>query len=737
MRRIIDISCPIHQHENCGIMFESTDQYKDELNRAITVPPMCVHTDKDVLFRHVYSWLATHYRLKNFASPPTILTIKEGTMKLYEAWYRDCYTPKSSIPLGRMTSHDNPMMTSNVKLASFVPALTKDVDHVIDFYRGYNNNHNIVKVNGMASLLSGKVPIKKFPMSVAPDRARTTIHSILCEELETGRGKFPQFYYATNSTPFPHLRLESLLREFSFDTAVRGDSYAKVRPLVSPALKTLEYFLDTDDYVGKLRFHYDVRQMIDSIKLTTSGGILNCPKSQTVINGVIYKICNSGKKIHLIHAAVKELHRIIMLVAKGVSFDFQPYNVTKLKGEFRYLFEKAIESIPDSLQKAREFFIPSLTITLLSDLLHRDRMLIERGTLITIGITPWYGGWYHLAKALNFDNPDIFWADGDIKSLDKHITDWQLYLYLSAGSRYYNWDGMNKSQRTFLKRLYLILQYHVTNKITLQPGTFWRLIKGVMYSGGKETSHGDSWIMALIFFMYIEHIRQNHPSSSAFIKQCLLLRFIAIIIYGDDHVWCAPKALRHIINVKSFARFLLEYCGMELRDFKEYDSFISRINHSTGDFIYQGPRFLKRYWIAASDLNISGSADVLPYKHYLEQIVRLCTITEDEDAAGGMLKAVGQAWDTLGTNILAYNVIKHVYEYCSSISGKSLTEIYNEWKADLTKHKELKALMKKSTLAADEFFAVFPSLELLQSRHAYDPSLCNNRPVVFRPSDFM
>jgi len=36
-----------------------------------------------------------------------------------------------------------------------------------------------------------------------------------------------------------------------------------------------------------------------------------------------------------------------------------------------------------------------------------------------------------------------------------------------------------------------------------------------------------------------------------------------------------------------------------------------------------------------------------------------------------------------------------------------------------------------------DFFGSFPSLELLQSRHSFIPDLCNNRPVVYSPMDYM
>jgi hypothetical protein len=727
MIREIDIPCPIHQGQQCGISFRSAPEIEDELHRPIRVPAMCrCNQSPEDLYASVYSYISCHYRLRDYGRSPRILTVQESRMKLYSQWYRDYYTPKSSIPLGQISQHTNPLTYSDVQLAEFVPKVAGLADDLVQGYRG----NNFYSATSMLNVREGGIcSMQKMAYN------RISIKSILTEKIETGRGEFPQFYYSTNKTEFPHLRLETLLREFSFDTTSRV-GFSKIRHLVTPALRDLEAALGTDQYIGKFKLKYSPVNLIEGMKLGTSGGIANIDAITTKIGDVTFRICNSGKKIFLMHAAIKEVHHIMVSLANDKAYVFQPYNVTKLKAEHKYLFEKALASIPEALNKVREFFIPSLSLTLISELIHKYRMLIERGDLITIGVTPWYGGWYQLAVALNFDNPDIFWADGDVKSLDKHITDWQLYLYLSAGARYYDWQGMNPSQRTFLKRLYLLLQYHVVNKITLQPGTFWRLIRGVMYSGGKETSHGDSWIMALIFFLFIEHIRYTHPSDAPFIKQCLMMRFIAIIIYGDDHVWCCPKSLRHIINVKAFARFLQEFLGMELRDFKEYDSFLSRVSHATGLMTYRGPKFLKRYWIPATDFNIPNSAPVLPYKFYLEPLVRACTVTEEEGVFGYILKLIGQAWDTLGTNDLMYHVLENLYAQACTMTDKTPRELFLEWRTDPGKFKFMQSLAKKSTMRMEDFFESFPTLRELQSRHAYIPELCNNRPSVYVLEDY-
>jgi len=714
--QITNYPCDIHKHQWCGIYVHSV--IEDDKQELVNVPPFCSkkYETKKELMAYVYSYLASHYTLRTFGTDVKVVTVQD-TERLRVRWYQDYLIPSSRQRLKDMTQHANNLSFSDIRLAPFVPELSKHIDSVIAQYVGMRKNVPIAvtKVKSLQELC----------------KPRTSIYTILNEKVMIGGQEYPLYYFSTNRYGDDSLKEISMMREFSYDTAQRGSAYTRVRYFVQPALRNLEHFLDCDQYIGKLPWRYSPEVLHTFVKFRTSGGIIDTPSISMVQDGTRYRLMNSGNKLYLFEAAAREVHRIIISMAKNDTYLFQPYNITKLKQEIRFLYEKEFEKFPKAIYKMREFFIPSLTLTLLSELLHKDRMLIERGELIQIGCTPWYGGWYQIARTMNFDNPDLFWVDGDIIGIDKHITDWHLYLYLAAGSRYYAWDTMNRAQRRILRKLYRLVMYHVTNKITLQPGGLWLLILGVMYSGGKETSHGDSWIMAMLFFLYIEYIKGISPGSALYIQQCLVARFIMIIIYGDDHVWCCPRVLRHIINAESFAYFLKNYCGMELRDYKEYDRFLSEVDLTTGIFRYKGPKFLKRYFIAS---NIPGSAPVLPYKPYLETSVRLCAVPEEEGYPGLILKCIGLMWDLMGTNPIGSQVCRSAYNFALARCNQTPREIYNDWKSDPTKEKFLKALMRKVNMTGDQFFDSFPSEEQLLQRHVFIPELCNNRPVIFNYS---
>lgn len=709
----VNCKCPIHGKEDCGLRLISTQQLVGYEIGSEFVPPFCKEVHKPSV--HIYSYLSSRYSLKTVGSEVYISPVEKmaDINRLSSDWFKEFYTPTSHIPLKPVTRHKNPMTFNDRKLADFVRPLARIVDRAMQAAMGID------------------VAIKRYPSSLFHLlRPKTSIESILCEPIVVGQYSLMQWYYATADRSKQNLRGISVMKEFATETNWRGPRYDRLKAFLPSAIRWLEHSLDCEKYVGTLPFRYSPRYFVDMLKMGTSGGIINST-SMTFINddGITVKVVNGGAKKFIYEAAIREAHGIIVDIMLGREPRFMPLNVTKIKDEARYLWtKKNIEEMLIAFFRSREFYIPSLTLSLIAELIHRDRMKFERGSVITIGISGWWGGWYQLAVAMNYDNEELFWVDGDVKSLDKHIPDFALYLYLAAGSRYYAWKSFNPSQRTFLKRLYLLLMYHVTNKVTLQPGTIWRLIIGVMYSGGKETSHGDSWIMALAFFSYIMYCCIVHPYYSSLITAMVMNEFIRIIVYGDDHVWCCPKKLRSIINAAGFASFLKEFWGMELRDFKEYDSFVSKVDIASGVFIYKGPKFLKRYFI---ETFIPDSAPILPYKECLEPLVRMCTVSEEESYPGLLLKSIGQAWDSMGTNPVIYFGAKAAYEFARARCDETPYQIYMRIKNDPSQRKLLNSMMRKVHMTEDQFFSSFPSMSQLQSRHKFLPSAVNNKPEIF------
>jgi len=84
--------------------------------------------------------------------------------------------------------------------------------------------------------------------------------------------------------------------------------------------------------------------------------------------------------------------------------------------------------------------------------------------------------------------------------------------------------------------------------------------------------------------------------------------------------------------------------------------------------------------------------------------VRACTVTEEEDIPGLLLKLIGQAWDTMGTNELTYDVLRQLYEYAINKTKLTPRQIYEIWKTDASKAKFLASMAKKSYYRREGIF---------------------------------
>jgi len=208
------------------------------------------------------------------------------------------------------------------------------------------------------------------------------------------------------------------------------------------AITNVEKQLDCERYVGKVKFQYNPETFLRLIKPSTSAGLYQLvPKSSTVL-----KFKDNGVKALVLMAVLMYFHSWIFSIMKGKPLPFQPYNVIKMKSEFRVWWQSVGEELAEKQDKVRNFFIPSLLMIVLS-LLFYPRLEFECGNMIRVKMRWWYGGAYEVYKLMNGSRKDIFWVDGDVYHFDKSIQDIFLYVYISAGQRYYDVNKMSFRQK--------------------------------------------------------------------------------------------------------------------------------------------------------------------------------------------------------------------------------------------------------------------------------------------------
>lgn len=536
--------------------------------------------------------------------------------------------------------------------------------------------------------------------------------SMLYKPVDVGGTMCSRVIYTTNEMS-PH-KMMTLYKQFGRNTTYRGTVTMQMNKLVPIVLNNMYKFFGTTKYKNKLKFRISPRIVLKEMTLTNGGGYL-ATRCSPDTRDILHK--QTGAKAYLVVAALKVIFAMIAHYKKGTTVEFQPICIVRLKGEIKILLNKISNDLLKAQDKCREFFIPCLILTIIS-IFFMERMKYECGKIIKIGMRWWHGGAEELAIQLNYNMPDMIWVDGDIDGFDKSIGDYFLYLYMASLRYYYDESTMGDDERKVYNGFWRYLTYHLINKVVLHVGSIWTVMQGVMPSGAKETSHGDSWILAFYFYMFIEIQREKHPYAAAYIDTCLQAGFITIVVYGDDHIWCVPRALWGIINLEEWTMFLRVYCKSELRDGRSYNKFTTEINENSGLVVKPGPVFLKRYFIENSGPD-DIRAKILPFRPVTEQIMKLFASENHEDM-DYVVSSIGHALDTMGTNECSYRIIKKFYSYFKGRKAVSYKELVKRYKADPGRMSKLTDLVKKMGSEPENIYDCFPSRRRLALMHVYD-----------------
>jgi len=378
------------------------------------------------------------------------------------------------------------------------------------------------------------------------------------------------------------------------------------------------------------------------------------------------------------------------------------------------------------LLSMREFFIPSMFHSFMGHTLLWFLKYFMTGTYIAIGINFMHGGAYNLAKLLSYDVPGQRYGKGDIYKLDKHVQSIFMDMYCGTGYLCYNMSNKTKEARNYIRNLFRYFMYHIVTKIVLHLGGFWRIEKGKVYSGGLETSLLDSFAKLFLFCIFIQYNIWKYPSIAPYIRQCVYLRILAMIVYGDDHAWTWPVTLQQIINTKTYAWFLDEFFDMKLREVEEFDSFLSEVNEKQ-EVIKSGIVFLKRRFIKT---DIPGMPPVIAHKETREIMTSLClkefniVSGEEVDVIDMLLSCIGQAYDAQ-LNKVAYDAVRDLYdEILSRYSVPNPEKQISEYLKNPLKRVKISKILRRTGLTSTEILNSFPQWKDVLERGKLDQEKC-------------
>jgi len=242
---------------------------------------------------------------------------------------------------------------------------------------------------------------------------------------------------------------------------------------------------------------------------------------------------------------------------------------------------------------------------------------------------------------------------------------------------------------------------------------------GGVPSGCFNTSHMDSWIMGLYFYLFCVYQLMNASEQD---QEGIEMAILAahIVTYGDDHVYNKGESeYAGKISGHAFASFMKRFFDVDIRDLYDGISFVTQ--HKNGMICRRGVCLLKHFFVENPRRLIGhGQPDYLPFRETFDFVVRAVWGRESRyrDLVDVLLSVIGHAYGTYGANEVAYYVLSRMYVRIITVldlpsHALLSTAIDKMSSGDLRK-------MRQMNVSSEDILSGFPSLDSLRERNIYD-----------------
>jgi len=352
------------------------------------------------------------------------------------------------------------------------------------------------------------------------------------------------------------------------------------------------------------------------------------------------------------------------------------------------------------------------------------RQYRERGWVIAVGHTHSRGGADKLARMLGitFENCfDPIIEEGDAKNFDQTVLEFFTNLYYSTMQIH-----EKESDPDFLlkRKITKWLLSKMIMRLTRLFGDFWGWVRGGVPSGCWNTSHMDSWIMAMYFCLFGLHTIMNAPEEMQEELEDAFFNAIRAVFYGDDHLWNKGKGLAaQYFSADQFARFCERYFGVIIRDIVTGATFCSDVVN--GELSRKGCTMLKHQFIL-NPCKDEGQSTFLPFREWKEFLIRAVwgRETKNRDGLDVMMSCVGHAYGTYASNPDAYLRLRLLFECLvrelKIDPNQAIIESFRKF--EVTDLKKLRQL----GVSVDELLTGFPSWEKLVEKNKLDWAYLDN-----------
>lgn len=368
-------------------------------------------------------------------------------------------------------------------------------------------------------------------------------------------------------------------------------------------------------------------------------------------------------------------------------------------------------------EKVRCFNIPCSIYILLERMVSLIRHRRERGWVIRIGHRWSHGGADSLARCLGIDlstcwSPEL--VEGDAKLYDQTVAELWVNLYWSTMSNFV--DPLSQDYSCF-ERIVKFLLKNMIMRLTQLLGSIWGAVKGGVPSGAFNTSHMDSWIMAMYIVLFCVWQVHTAPPEHQEALELDLLTIVLLIVYGDDHLYRKGLGIgATYFSGAAFVDFMWKHFRVLVRDMKDGVCFASTT--SAGWIVKCGATFLKHQMVLNPEKSV-GQPFFLPFRESREFLIRAVwgRVTRSRDVVDTMLSVLGHAYGTYASNRDAYDRLKVFYSELlvsegvhSDLPAVLASRITND---DLKKYRQM-------GLSVEELVSGFPSWETLVQKNVWD-----------------
>jgi len=458
---------------------------------------------------------------------------------------------------------------------------------------------------------------------------------------------------------------------------------------------------------------------LDDVYLGSSSGIHSGPSvTHELPDNVKIKISPNGKKAENFEADINKIFNFLVSEQEfEVFFSISPKNENffdKLK-----LYDKELYERWES--KLRLFIIPTSTFVLAEKLVSKIRMLVERGKIIQIGRKWSWGGAQFIAHLLGL-NKGMYWdpvlVEGDIKNFDQSVNVIFVRWYMSTMLIH---ENPKDPDYLFKQKIVEYLAKNLMCRLTRLFSNLWAQVIGGVPSGIFNTSHMDSWIMALYVFLFLVWQLVNAQECDKEELETAIHSF-ALLVYGDDHLWNKGFGLTAVkFSGTLFAQFMKEMFDVTVRDIYDGIPLCSKVMN--GQLVSRGACFLRHFFVENPYGALPGQADVVPFRETFEYISRAVhgRETKNRDLMDVLLSVIGHAYGTYASNKIAYDTLHCMFKAIITEVNLPIHTVLGDVVARVGDDDIRK--LRQMAITVEDVLHGFPKWETLVERNTYKPSV--------------